>query len=396
MQDKNIAVGITGGIAAYKACELVSRLKKMGANVKVAMTRNATEFVTPLTLQSLSGNPVVTGMFDRPAQWEIEHIALAKWAQVFVVVPTTANLIGKLAAGIADDFLSTTLLATRAPIYLAPAMNTQMYTHPVVQANMRKLREMGVRFIEPATGRLACGDVGPGKLAEIDAIVAALEEAFQRVRDYADCRILITAGPTREAIDPVRYLSNHSSGKMGYALAQAAVRRGGAVTLVSGPVALEPPAGLEELVRVESADDMYQAVIQRYPDQDIVIMAAAVADYKPKILSGQKIKKTAEPLVIEFVKNIDILAELGKSKTHQKLIGFAAETENLEEYARTKLIRKNLDLIVANDLTQEGAGFGVDTNIVKLIDRSGKTEDVPLMSKADLGDLVLDRIKQLS
>jgi len=396
MQDKNIAVGITGGIAAYKACELVSRLKKMGANVKVAMTRNATEFVTPLTLQSLSGNPVVTGMFDRPAQWEIEHIALAKWAQVFVVVPTTANLIGKLAAGIADDFLSTTLLATRAPIYLATAMNTQMYTHPVVQANMRKLREMGVRFIEPATGRLACGDVGPGKLAEIDAIVAALEEAFQRVRDYADCRILITAGPTREAIDPVRYLSNHSSGKMGYALAQAAVRRGGAVTLVSGPVALEPPAGLEELVRVESADDMYQAVIQRYPDQDIVIMAAAVADYKPKILSGQKIKKTAEPLVIEFVKNIDILAELGKSKTHQKLIGFAAETENLEEYARTKLIRKNLDLIVANDLTQEGAGFGVDTNIVKLIDRSGKTEDVPLMSKADLGDLVLDRIKQLS
>lgn len=396
MQDKNIAVGITGGIAAYKACELVSRLKKMGANVKVAMTRNATEFVTPLTLQSLSENPVVTGMFDRPAQWEIEHIALAKWAQVFVVVPTTANLIGKLAAGIADDFLSTTLLATRAPIYLAPAMNTQMYTHPVVQANMRKLREMGVRFIEPATGRLACGDVGPGKLAEIDAIVAALEEAFQRVRDYADCRILITAGPTREAIDPVRYLSNHSSGKMGYALAQAAVRRGGAVTLVSGPVALEPPAGLEELVRVESADDMYQAVIQRYPDQDIVIMAAAVADYKPKILSGQKIKKTAEPLVIEFVKNIDILAELGKSKTHQKLIGFAAETENLEEYARTKLIRKNLDLIVANDLTQEGAGFGVDTNIVKLIDRSGKTEDVPLMSKADLGDLVLDRIKQLS
>jgi len=315
---------------------------------------------------------------------------------VFVVVPTTANLIGKLAAGIADDFLSTTLLATRAPIYLAPAMNTQMYNHPVVQANMRKLREMGVRFIEPATGRLACGDVGPGKLAEIDAIVAALEEAFQRVRDYADCRILITAGPTREAIDPVRYLSNHSSGRMGYALAQAAVRRGGAVTLVSGPVALEPPAGLEELVRVESADDMYQAVIQRYPDQDIVIMAAAVADYKPKILSGQKIKKTAEPLVIEFVKNIDILAELGKSKTHQKLIGFAAETENLEEYARTKLIRKNLDLIVANDLTQEGAGFGVDTNIVKLIDRSGKTEDVPLMSKADLGDLVLDRIKQLS
>jgi len=395
MQDKNIAVGITGGIAAYKACELVSRLKKMGANVKVAMTRNATEFVTPLTLQSLSGNPVVTGMFDRPAQWEIEHIALAKWAQVFVVVPTTANLIGKLAAGIADDFLSTTLLATRAPIYLAPAMNTQMYTHPVVQANMRKLREMGVRFIEPATGRLACGDVGPGKLAEIDAIVAALEEAFQRVRDYADCRILITAGPTREAIDPVRYLSNHSSGKMGYALAQAAVRRGGAVTLVSGPVALEPPAGLEELVRVESADDMYQAVIQRYPDQDIVIMAAAVADYKPKILSGQKIKKTAEPLVIEFVKNIDILAELGKSKTHQKLIGFAAETQNLEEYARAKLLQKNLDLIVANDLTQEGAGFGVDTNIVKLIDRSGKIEDVPLMSKSELGDFLLDKIKQL-
>lgn len=395
MQGKNIAIGITGGIAAYKACDLVSRLKKMGANVKVAMTQAATEFVTPLTLQSLSGNPVVTGMFDRPAQWEIEHIAMAKWADLFVVAPTTANLIGKLAAGIADDFLSTTLLATRAPIYLAPAMNTQMYTHPVVQANMQKLRELGVRFIEPVTGRLACGDVGPGKMADVDVIITALENAFDRVQDYLGRRVLITAGPTREAIDPVRYLSNHSSGKMGYALARAAVRRGAAVTLISGPVVLEPPARLEKLIRVESADEMYRAVIDHYQEQDFVIMAAAVADYKPKTLSGQKIKKTAEPFVIEFVKNIDILAELGKSKMQQKLIGFAAETQNLEEYARAKLLQKNLDLIVANDLTQEGAGFGVDTNIVKLIDRSGKIEDVPLMSKSELGDFLLDKIKQL-
>lgn len=395
MHNKNIAVGITGGIAAYKACDLVSRLKKMGANVKVAMTRSATEFVTPLTLQSLSGNPVVTGMFDRPDQWEIEHIALAKWADLFVVAPTTANLIGKLAAGIADDFLSTTLMATRAPIYLAPAMNTQMYTHPVVQANMQKVRDLGVQFIEPGSGRLACGDIGLGKLAEMDVIIAALEKAFNRVGDYSGCRILITAGPTREAIDPVRYLSNHSSGKMGYALARAAVRRGAAVTLISGPVALEPPAGLENYVRVESAAEMYQAVVDHYQAQDIVIMAAAVADYKPKVLSGQKIKKTTEPLTIEFVKNIDILAELGKTKTHQKLIGFAAETENLEEYARVKLLQKNLDLIVANDLTQEGAGFGVDTNIVKLMDRSGNVQDVPLMTKADLGDFLLDKIKQI-
>ena len=297
MQGKNIAIGITGGIAAYKACDLVSRLKKMGANVKVAMTQAATEFVTPLTLQSLSGNPVVTGMFDRPAQWEIEHIAMAKWADLFVVAPTTANLIGKLAAGIADDFLSTTLLATRAPIYLAPAMNTQMYTHPVVQANMQKLRELGVRFIEPVTGRLACGDVGPGKMADVDVIITALENAFDRVQDYLGRRVLITAGPTREAIDPVRYLSNHSSGKMGYALARAAVRRGAAVTLISGPVALEPPARLEKLIRVESADEMYRAVIDHYQEQDFVIMAAAVPVYKPKTLSEQKFKKTAKLFV---------------------------------------------------------------------------------------------------
>lgn len=395
LQNKNIIVGVTGGIAAYKACDLISRLKKMGANVKVIMTQAATEFITPLTLQSLSQNPVATGMFDRPEQWEIEHIALAKWADVLVIAPATANLIGKMAGGIADDLLSTTLLATRAPIYLAPAMNTQMYAHPVVQANIQKLRELGIHFIDPETGRLACGDIGAGKLADIDTILATLEDEFSKDRDYAGKRILITAGPTREAIDPVRFLSNHSSGKMGYALAKSAVRRGAAVTLISGPVALERPDGLEKFIPVESAAEMYQAVLESFASQDIVIMSAAVADYRPKMVSRQKIKKTESTLAIELTKNIDILAELGKIKQEQKLIGFAAETEHLEEYARKKLLQKNLDLIVANDLTQAGAGFGVDTNIVKLIDRSGIVEDLPLMSKADLSNRILDRIKSI-
>jgi phosphopantothenoylcysteine decarboxylase/phosphopantothenate--cysteine ligase len=393
LQNRNVVLGITGGIAAYKACDIVSGLKKLNANVDVIMTKAAAEFITPLTLQSLSQNKVTVDMFEKLKEWEIAHISLAKKADILVIAPATANIIGKLAAGIADDMLSTTAMATKAPVIMAPAMNTNMYTNPIVQANIERLKSLGVIFIAPESGRLACGDFGEGKLASVETIVAEIVKLLSPTKDFAGKKVLITAGPTREAIDPVRFISNHSSGKMGYALTEAAVKRGADVTLISGPVSLREPSCLHSLIKVESAAEMCQAVMDCYQEMDIIIMAAAVGDFKPKWKSPQKIKKADSSLTLELEKTSDILAELGKVKGERILVGFAAETQNITEYALGKLTRKNLDFIVANDLTQEGAGFGVETNIVKIIDRSGEVEELPLMSKLELSRKILDRIK---
>lgn len=392
LQGENIVLGVTGGIAAYKACEIVSRLKKLNASVWVVMTRAATQFVTALTFQSLSQNPVAVEMFDNPASWEIEHISLAKRADLLIVAPATANIIGKLAGGIADDLLTTTVMAAQAPVLIAPAMNTAMYANPIVQMNIAKLKTLNYRFCAPATGRLACGAVGEGKLAPVETIVAEAVQLLTPRRDLAGKRILITAGPTREALDPVRFISNRSSGKMGFALAEAAIQRGATVTLIAGPVSLPEPHGLHSFLRVESAAEMHRAVAEHFPDQAIIIMTAAVADFKPKTVAREKIKKAEAECVLALERNVDILAELGKMKENRILVGFAAETQQLLENARKKLVAKNLDFIVANDLTREGAGFGVDTNIVKIIDRSGAVTDLPLMGKLELGHAILDRI----
>jgi phosphopantothenoylcysteine decarboxylase/phosphopantothenate--cysteine ligase len=393
LQNKNIVLGISGGIAAYKACDIVSKLKKLNANVDVVMTQAATEFITPLTLESLSQNKVTVDMFEKLEHREIEHISLAQKADLFIIAPATANIIGKLAAGIADDMLSTTVMATKAPVLIAPAMNTNMYTNSIVQANIEKLKGLGFRFIPPASGRLACGAIGEGILAPVETIIAEIEKLLTRTQDFSEKKFLITAGPTREAIDPVRFISNHSSGKMGYALAEAAVSRGADVTLISGPVALQKPFGLDSFISVESAAEMHRAVMDNFKKMDVIIMAAAVGDFTPKQKSAQKIKKGDSPLTLELERTTDILGELGKVKEKQFLVGFAAETQNVPEYARGKLIQKNLNLIVANDLTQEGAGFGTETNIVKIIDASGKVEDLPLMSKLELSHRILDRIQ---
>jgi phosphopantothenoylcysteine decarboxylase / phosphopantothenate---cysteine ligase len=395
LQDKNVVLGVTGGIAAYKACDIVSRLKKLNANVDVIMTKAATEFITPLTLQSISQNKVTVDMFEKSENWDIEHISLAKKADILIIAPATANIIGKIANGIADDMLSTTAMATNASILIAPAMNINMYTNPIVQANIEKLKNTGVGFIAPESGRLACGDIGVGKLAAVETIVAEIVKLLTWTKDFSGKKLMITAGPTREAIDPVRFITNHSSGKMGYALAEAAVKRGADVTLIAGPVTLKEPKGLYSFIAVESAAEMRQAVMDNFQEMDVIIMSAAVGDFKPKWKSPEKIKKTDNSLTIELEKTADILAELGKVKGERILIGFAAETQKVSEYAGEKLIHKNLDFIVANDLTQEGAGFGVETNIVKIIDRSGKIEDLPLMSKLELGRIILDRIKEL-
>lgn len=395
VQNKNVVLGITGGIAAYKACDIVSGLKKLNANVDVIMTKAATEFITPLTLQSISQNKVAVDMFQTLGNWEIGHISLAKKADLLVIAPATADIIGKLANGIADDLLSTTVMATKAPVLIAPAMNSNMYTNSIVQANIEKLKNNGFWFITPEIGRLACGDIGEGKLASVETIVNQITKLLTRAKDFSGRKILITAGPTQEAIDPVRFISNRSSGKMGYALAEAAVERGADVTLISGPVALTRPNGLDSFIPVESAIEMRQAVMDCFQEMEIIIMTAAVGDFKPKRKSAEKIKKNDSGLTIELEKTPDILAELGKLKGDRILVGFAAETQNLLEYAGEKLVQKNLDFIVANDLTQEGAGFGVSTNIVKIIDCSGNVEEFPLMSKLELGKIILDRIKGL-
>lgn len=388
--NKNIVLGVSGGIAAYKACELTSRLKKSNANVDVIMTKSAAEFVTPLTFQSLSLNQVVTDMFDKPKYWEIEHISLAKKADIFVVAPATANVIGKLANGIADDMLTTTALATKAIKLIAPAMNTNMYENPVVQRNMQTLKEMGYHFIEPGEGRLACGDVGKGKMAEPYLIEETIKELLFPRQDMQGQTLLVTAGPTQEALDPVRFITNHSTGKMGFAIAEKAAQRGAKVYLVSGPSALTTPQGVER-IDVTSALDMHREVMSLAEGADIIIKSAAVADYRPAEISDEKIKKSEGELVIRLQKNPDILQELGKIKGNKVLVGFAMETQNLITNAKEKVQKKNLDFIVANDLKTEGAGFAGDTNVVKLINSQGDVEELPLMKKSQLADYILDK-----
>ena len=393
LQGKTVVLGVTGGIAVYKAVELLRLLVKAGAVVHVVMTRAAIEFVTPLTFQTLSGNPVHTELFNLIQEQEIGHISLADRADALVIAPATANCIGKLANGIADDLLSTTVMATKAPVLLAPAMNVNMYEHPIYQHNEQALRRLGYRFVGPGQGELACGWQGKGRLADPALI---FEELCRLVapKDLSGQTILVTAGPTREELDPVRYISNHSSGRMGYALAEAARQRGARVILVSGPVALEVPAGVE-LIPVESACQMQQAVMERVDDCSVVIKAAAVADYRPVLRTDDKIKKQGERLVIELERNPDILAGLGQLSKRPLLVGFAAETTDLQAHASAKLAAKNLDMIVANDVTQEGAGFNVATNVAQLLYRDGRIESPGLMSKQDLADLILDRVQTL-
>ncbi len=393
MKIKNIVLGVTGGIAAYKAAELTSRLKKEGYDVRCVMTKSAQQFLSPLTLQTLSNHPVITDLFAAPTtQWNVEHIALAKWADVFIIAPATANIIGKMAAGIGDDFLSTCVMATKAPIVLAPAMNEAMYEHQAVVDNIALLKKRGCFFIEPAVGKLACGDSGKGRMEEPNVIVDYLKRLGRY--DLTGKKILITAGPTREALDPVRFLTNHSSGRMGYALAEAAYERGALVTLISGPVNLAAPTGVD-VIKVDSALAMYEAVLARFDEQDAVIKAAAVADYRPETVSAEKIKKKDGDWLVKLVRNPDILAELGGRKTRQILVGFAAETNDVEANARKKLVAKNLDLICANDITEAEAGFGTETNRLTIYRKDQSKISLPLMSKKQAADLILDQIGQL-
>lgn len=398
LSNKTIIVGVTGGIAAYKACDVVSKLKKLNANIHVIMTESACEFVQPMTFQTLSNNFVINDMFKEPKTWEVEHIELAKKADAFLIVPATANFIGKLAAGIADDMLTTTVMATRAPVIIAPAMNTNMYTNRIVQANMDKLGDLGYRFIDPASGRLACGDIGAGKLADVDDILAFIVDFFEKeseAKDLAGRRIMISAGPTIEAIDPVRYITNRSSGKMGYAIAKRAVVRGAQVTLVSGKTDLEVPEGLAKFISIESADDLYENLVGEFDSNDVVIQSAAVADYKPKSYSDKKIKKKDSDLSIELCRNKDIAQELGKIKGDKVLVGFAAETNDVLENAAKKVKKKNLDFIVANDLTMQGAGFSTETNIVKIIEADGRIKEYPKLLKSEVGDIILDKVRDI-
>lgn len=395
LKGKNIVLGVCGGIAAYKAVEIVSRLRKAGATVHVIMTKSAAEFVKPLTFREMSANPVCIDMWAEPQHWNVQHIALATMADAFLIAPATANIIGKMAHGIADDMLSTTVMATKAPVVLAPAMNTNMYLNPIVQKNIAMLSELGYRFIEPDTGLMACGTEGPGRLPEPQCIVEKLGLLFSEAATLKGKKVLVTAGGTREPIDPVRYVGNRSSGKMGYALAKAAAERGAKVVLVSGPTALECPPDVQR-ININTARQMREAVLAEFADADIVIKAAAVADYRPQQVAEQKIKKTGNQLTIVLEKNPDILQELGQLKKHQILIGFAAETQELINHATDKLNRKNLDMIVANDVTLPGAGFNADTNIVKILHRDGKIEEIEKLSKEKLAGIILDKIVKIT
>ena len=395
LKDKSVVVGVCGGIAAYKVVEVVSRLKKLGADVDVIMTANAQKFVTPLTFRSLSHKPVVTDMFEEPEYWDIKHISLAQRADLFLIAPATANIIGKMASGIADDMLSTTILATKAPVLIVPAMNYDMYANEVVQRNIEKLRELGYFFMEPETGVMAEGSSGKGRLPEPATIVDTAVNLLNPVCDLKGLKVLVSAGPTREDLDPVRYISNYSSGKMGYAVAQAAAERGAQVVLVSGPVSLEVPRGVK-LISVTTACEMHDAIMNDFAGCDAVVMAAAVADFRAAELSALKIKKKDDEFVVRLEKNPDILKELGSIKGDKILVGFCAETDHLVENALTKIDAKNLDIIVANDVTMEGAGFGTDTNIIKIIKRDGSIADLPLMTKLEAAHRVLNEISGIA
>lgn len=389
---KTIVVGVSGGIAVYKTLDIISRLKKKNYEVHVIMTKSATEFVNPLSFQSLSGNKVIVDMFDEPKYWEIQHISLAKKADLFLVAPATANIIGKVANGIADDMLSTTIMATKAPVIFAPAMNTNMYQNVIVQDNIKKLKQYGYKFIQPESGRLACGDIGEGKLANTELITEILDSMLYDKKDLIGKKVLITAGPTISPIDPVRFITNRSTGKMGYEIAKEARDRGAEVTLVSGPTSLNQPFGID-IIKINTTIEMYNEVVKNFKQYDIIIKSAAVADYKIKSYSKEKIKKTGESLNLEFIKDKDILRELGNIKSSsQILVGFAAESNDLLENANTKLQKKNLDYIVANDITGEGIGFGADENKVTILDKNGSMVSLEKMTKKAVARELFDRI----
>ncbi|OXM85860.1 bifunctional phosphopantothenoylcysteine decarboxylase/phosphopantothenate--cysteine ligase CoaBC [Paenibacillus rigui] len=388
LKGKTIVLGVSGGIAAYKAAALCSKLAQAGADVRVIMTESATKFIAPLTFQTLSRHDVIVDTFDEKDASVVSHIDLADRADLVVVAPATANMIAKMAHGLADDMLSTTLLATTAPVMVAPAMNVHMYAHPAVLANMSTLAARGVLFVEPGTGQLACGYVGKGRLEEPEQIVKAIQRYFNDQELLRGKKVLVTAGGTVERIDPVRYLTNDSSGKMGFAIAEAAHLMGADVTLVMGKTSAMPPEGIRT-VKVESTQQMLDAVVARLREMDVVVKAAAVADYRPVEQAEQKIKKKEEAMILQLVKNPDILQTIGSMKTSQFIIGFAAETENIDEYALDKLKRKNCDLLVANDVTQEGAGFGTDTNVVRIYDGSGLVEALPVMTKREVARQLL-------
>ncbi len=395
MKQKTVVLGVTGGIACYKSAALASKLTQRGYHVEVVMTKNATEFILPHTFESLTHTRAMVDTFDRNFQSHVEHVALADKADLLLVAPATANIIAKAAHGIADDMLSTTILACDCPKLVAPAMNTRMYQNPVTQDNLNILRRYGWQIIEPATGRLACGAVGAGKMPEPEDLLEAVDHAIRCGKDLSGLRVLVTAGPTQEALDPVRYLTNHSTGKMGYEIARAAAARGALVTLVSGPTALKPPAYVD-CVDVVSAEEMFQAVAGRAGEQDIIIKAAAVADYRPGETADHKIKKAeGQGMALTLERTQDILLWLGEhKKPGQFLCGFSMETENLIENSRKKLQKKNLDLVAANSLRQEGAGFGGSTNVLTLVSPEGE-EPLPLMSKDEAAHRLLDRIGEL-
>ena len=393
LNGKNILIGVSGGIACYKVCDVVSRLKKLNSNVDVIMTKSAVEFVSPLTFQTLSQNFVYVDMFKEPKTFEVEHISLAKKADIVLIAPATGDIIGKIASGIADDMLTTVIMATRAKVIFAPAMNTNMYTNPIVQGNIKKLSKLGYEFIKPGKGRLACGDYGEGKMAEPEIIVDYILNSFHK-DDLKDKKIVITAGPTIEPLDPVRYMTNFSSGKMGYALAEEAEKRGGKVVLITGPVNLTPPYGVG-IIKINTTIEMLNAVEKNFGDCDILIKAAAPLDYRPETVSKDKIKKNGESLQLKFVPNPDIAAHFGKFKRNQIIVGFAAETNNVIEYAKGKLKKKNFDFIVVNDISKDGAGFRTDTNIVSIIDNKDVVDNYPLMEKRKLAGIILDKAVEL-
>ena len=395
MSGKNILIGVTGGIAAYKVVELASLLKKSGAKVKIMMTKHATEFVSPRTFQEITQNAVSVEMFADAANFNVAHISLANFADLIVIAPATANFLAKMAHGIADDLLTTTILAFDKKILLCPSMNTKMYENPATKANLAILKERGVEILEPASGNLACGKIGKGRLPEPIEICAEIEKFFDSEQILSGKKIIVTAGGTIEPIDPVRYIGNRSSGKMGFEIAKSAVKSGAEVILIAGNSTLEPPNGLKKFIKVESALEMRAAVLNHFETANCVIMSAAVADYRVKTPSEQKIKKSAENLTLELVKNPDILRELGALKKSQILIGFAAETENILEYAQKKLVEKNLNFIVANDVTLAGAGFGVPTNIASIIWRNGEVENFSKMSKTELAEKIIQRVSKV-
>ncbi len=395
LKGKTVVIGVSGSIAAYKAAEIISLLKKMNAEVKVIMTKSATKLIGQCTLQTLSNNPVYTDMFSEPFNWEIDHISLAKSADVFLIAPASANIIGKIAGGIADDMLTTTAMATNAKKFIAPAMNSKMYLNPLVQRNMDLLKNIGCKFIEPDSGILACGDEGVGKLAAPQDIVDLVAGFLTSKQTLKGKKVLLTAGPTIETIDPVRYITNHSSGKMGYAMAKEAVSRGADVTLVSGPVNIDPPKGCN-VIHVESAVEMNEAVLKESSGSHIIVKSAAVSDYRPRNPQNQKIKKSKGEFILELERNPDILKNLSKiKKTSQILVGFAAETENLIENAKSKMEKKQLDMIIANDVSLKHSGFKSDKNKAVILFRGGNKKEFELMTKQELSKVVFDEIEEL-